>query len=98
MYPGRRTLVFDLQGAGLLAEVRLQKVGDDGFAAGVRGCDGGGRVEAIEDKEIAVGIVKCGEGGYSLEMIKRGESVHFVVVDLVPGDVPAGAIGLNANS
>jgi hypothetical protein len=94
---GRRTLVFELLGAGLLSKVRLQKVGNGGFATGARGWAGGGWVQAIEDEEIALGIVECGKGGYTLEMIERGEGVHFVVVDLVPGDIPARVIGLDTN-
>ncbi len=30
-------------------------------------------------------------------MVEGREGVHFVVVDLVPGDVPAGAVGLDTD-
>ena len=90
--------MFELRGAGGLAEVGLEEAGDGGFAAVVLwGCAGGGGIEAIEDEEVALGVVECGEGGYSLKMVKGSEGVHLVVVNLVPGNVPAGAIGLDTN-
>lgn len=48
-----------------MAEAGSHEVGG-GFAAALRGCAGGGGIEAIEDKEVALGIVECGEGGHSL--------------------------------
>ena len=80
----------ELGGAGLLSEAGLEQAGDDGFAVATRGLAGGGGVEAIEDEEVALGVVHSGEGGYALEVVSGGEGVHLVVVDLVPGDVPAG--------
>lgn len=81
----------------MLAETRAEQAGDDGFAVEARGRAGGGGIETIEDKEVALGIVECGEGGDALEMVHGGEGVHLVVVDLVPGDIPAGMVGLDAD-
>ncbi len=89
--------MFELGGAGLLAEAGLEQAGDDGFAVAARGCAGGGGVEAVEDEEVALGVVQGGEGGDALEMVHGGEGVHLVVVNLVPGDVPAGVVGLDAD-
>ena len=89
--------MFELDGAGLLAEGGLEEAGDDGFAVAARGRAGGGGVEAVEDEEVALGIVHGGEGGDALKMIRGGEGVHLVVVDLVPGNVPAWMVGLDAH-
>src|SRR5258708_30287171 len=62
-----------------------------------RGLAGEGWVEAIEDEEVAVGVVEGGKGGDGLEVVHGGEGVHVVVVNLVPGDVPAGEVGLDAD-
>src|SRR5258708_31378936 len=62
-----------------------------------RGLAGEGWVEAIEDEEVALGVVHGGKGGDALEVVHGGEGVHLVVVNLVPGDVPAGAVGLDAD-
>src|SRR5580658_215118 len=59
---------------------------------------GGGGVETVEDEEVALGIVQSGESGDALEMIHGSEGVHLVVFDVVPGDIPAGAVGLDASS
>ena len=61
------------------------------------GLAGSGGVEAVEDEEVALGIVEGGKGRDALEMVHGGEGVHFVVFDLVPGDVPAGMVGLDAD-
>ena len=37
-----------------------------------------------------------GEGGDALHVVERGKGVHLVVVQLVPGGVPAGAVLLDA--
>jgi len=62
--------------------------------AGFGGGDGG--VEAVEDEEVAVGVVHGWEGGYALDVVERGEGVHLVVVEFVPGYVPAGVVLLDA--
>src|SRR6266550_3186727 len=87
----------ELGGSGLLAEAGLKQAGDDGFAVATRGLAGGGGVEAIEDEEVALGVVHSGEGGDALKMVGGGQGVHLVVVYLVPGDVPPGLVGLDAN-
>src|SRR5438874_2014827 len=89
--------VFEAGGTGQLVEAGLEKVRDGAFSATDRGFGGGRRVETIEDEEIALGVVHGGESGDALELIEGGEGVHFVVVDLIPGDVPAGAIGFDAD-
>jgi len=89
-------LVFALRRAGLLAEGGSEQV-RDGFAALARGSGGGGGVEAVEDEEIALRVVECWEGGDALEVIHGSENVHLVVFHLVPGDVPAGAVGLDSD-
>ena len=78
--------VFEAGGTGQLVEAGLEKVRDGAFSATDRGFGGGRRVETIEDEEIALGVVHGGESGDALELIERGEGVHFVVVDLVPGE------------
>ena len=56
----------------------------------------GGWVEAVEDEEIALGIVHDVELGDALEVELGGEGLHLVVLDVVPGDEPAGAVGGDA--
>ena len=68
-----------------------------GFAVAARWSAGDGGIEAVEDEEVALGVVECREGGDALEMVHGGEGVHLVVFDLVPGDVPAGMVGLDAD-
>ena len=89
--------MFELGGAGLLAKAGLEEAWDgtavDGPRRGVRKRG----VEAIEDEEVALGVVHGGEGGDALEVVHGGEGVHLVVVNLVPGDVPAGAISGDAD-
>jgi len=89
--------VFELGRAGLLAEAGPEQAGDDGFAVTARGFAGSGGVKTIEDQEVALGVVEGGEGGDALKMVHGGEGVHLVVFDLVPGDVPAGAVSLDAD-
>ena len=89
--------MLQLNGARRLAEARSYEVGDGFAVAALRGCAGDGGVEAIEDEEVAFGVVQGRKGSDALEMIQRGEGVHLVVVDLVPGNVPAGVIGLDAD-
>ena len=67
-----RLLMDELGGAGLLAEAGLEQARDDGFAVAARGLAGGGGVEAIEDEEVALGVVHGGEGGDALEMVGGG--------------------------
>src|ERR1700679_952169 len=88
--------VFELGLAGLLAETGLGKMREQRLPAALRRCGGGGGVEAIEDEQVALGVVEGRESSDSLEMVDGGEGVHFVVLDLVPGDVPAGTVGLAA--
>ncbi len=74
----------------------LQKMRQSGFAAVALGRGAGrGRIETVEDEEVALRVVKGREGGYSLEMVERSEGVHLVVIDLIPGNVPARVIGLD---
>ena len=88
----------ELGGAGLLAEAGLEKAGDDGFAvAAARNFAGDGWVETVENQEVALGIIESGKGGDPLQVVHGGEGFHLVVVDLVPGDVPAGMVGLDAD-
>ena len=61
------------------------------------GRGGGCGVEAIEDEEVAIGVVHGGEGSDSLEVVAGGEGFHLVVFDLVPGHVPAGTVGADAD-
>jgi len=89
--------VLELGGAGLLAEAGSKHAGDEGFAVAARWSAGDGGIEAVEDEEVALGIVECGEGGDALEMVHGGKGVHLVVFNLVPGDVPAGMVGLDAD-
>ncbi len=59
---------------------------------------GRGGIEAVEDEKVGArgrpwpGRRRRGGGDTG------GESVHLVVVDLVPGDVPAGLVGADADS
>ena len=78
-------------------EACADHVGDRGFAAAWSGFSGSGGVETVEDEEIALGVVEGWKGGDALEVIAGRKDVHFVVFDLVPGDVPAGMIGLDAD-
>lgn len=89
--------MFEMGGAGWLAKGGSEHVGNGGFTVAAWGCARGGGVETVEDKEVALGVVECGEGGDALEMVHGGEGVHLVVFDLVPDDVPAGAVGLDSN-
>src|ERR1700733_2825533 len=73
---------------------------DRRLAVVVRWCGGGrgdGRIQAVEDEEVALGVVEGGERGNAPEMVEGGEGFHLVVFDVVPGDVPAGAVGANAH-
>ena len=90
-------LVFELDGAGLLTEAGLKEAGDGPAVVWTVGSVGRGGVEAVEDEEVALGVVHGGEGGDTAEMIEGGQGVHFIVVDLVPGDVPAGLVGADAD-
>ena len=83
---------------GLLAEARPDQMRRCGFATWPWGSARRGRgIETVDDEQIAFGVVECREGCNALEVIERGKRVHLVIVDLVPGDVPAGAVGLDAN-
>jgi hypothetical protein len=93
----RMKLVHELSWAGLLAEAGSEHAREEGFAAWMRGLARGGGVEAVEDEEIALGVVEGRESGDALQVVRGGEGVHLVVFDLIPGDVPAGAIGLDAD-
>src|ERR1700677_4305360 len=86
-----------LDWAGLLPEGSSEQVGDDGFAVRARWCAGDGGIEAVEDEEVALGVVECGKGSVPLEVVHGGEGIHLVIFDLVPGDIPAGAVGLDAD-
>jgi hypothetical protein len=68
-----------------------------GFAVEWGGFAGNCRIETVKDEEIAFGVIEGGKGGDALKVIHRGEGVHLVVLDLVPGDIPAGTIGLDTN-
>ena len=92
-----RRLVFELGGPGLLAEGGADEAGMGGSAMRERWEGGCGGIESIEDEEVSLGVVERGKGGDSLEMVRRAEGVHLVVFDLVPRDVPAGVVGLNAD-
>ena len=89
--------MFELRRFGGLAEAGSYEVGGGFAAEALRGFAGDGGIEAIEDEEVALGVIEGGEGGYSLEMVEGREGVHLVVIDLVPGDVPAGTVGLDAD-
>ena len=91
------TLVFELGGAGLGAEGGLEQVGLDWFAAVARGRGGGCGVQAIEDEEVALGVVHGWKGGDALEVVDGGESFHLVVFNVIPGDVPAGVVGADTD-
>jgi hypothetical protein len=88
--------VFELGGAGLLAKTGLEEARERQFAVATRGRGRGG-VKAIEDEEVAFWIVQGWKGSDALEMVHGAEGVHLVVFNVVPGDVPAGAIGLDAD-
>ena len=72
-------LVLKLFGAGLLTELS-----NEGFRCSeLVGTDlgsPGGWVQAVEDQEIAVRVVHGGERGDTLDMVKRGKSIHLVVI------------------
>jgi hypothetical protein len=81
----------------MLTEAGLEQVRDEGFAVAARRGVRSGWIEAVEDEQVAFGVVECREFGNALEMIEGSERVHFVVFNLVPGDIPARAIGLHAD-
>ena len=80
-----------------MAEAGLKETRDGPALAGAAWSVGRGGVESVKDKEVAFGIVHRGKGGDATEMIEGGESVHLIVVDLIPGDVPARLVGANAD-
>jgi hypothetical protein len=92
-----RISMLELDRAGLLAEAGLEQVGDDGFAMATGGRARGGWVEAVEDEEVAFGVVHGGERGDALEVVHGSESIHLVVVHLIPGDVPTGVVSPDAD-
>ena len=83
--------------AELLAEAGPEQTGDVAFAMAARRFARSGGVKTIEDQEVALGVIEGGEGSDALKVVHGGEGVHLVVFDLVPGDVPAGAVGLDAD-
>lgn len=87
--------------AGLLAEAGLEEMREemrnDEFAAVARGRGGSSRVETVEDEEVAFRVVHGRKFGDALQAVQRREGVHLVVFDMVPGDVPAGAVGTDAD-
>lgn len=89
-------LVLELRLAGLLAEAGLEELRDGAVVVEAVRRGSGGWVEAVEDEQVTFGVVHGGEGGDTLEVIEGGECVHLVVLDLIPGDVPAGVVGLDA--
>ena len=64
--------MLELDGAGLLTEVGLEESGDVGLAMAAWGSAGDGWVEAVEDEEVAVGVVHGGEGGDALYVVEGG--------------------------
>ena len=83
--------MLQLSCGGLLADLRLERLGDVA-AARVDGRSGRFGVEAVDDKQVAVGVVERGEGGDANGLVERRDGVGLVVVELVPGDVPAGVV------
>lgn len=83
--------MLELGGGGLLAEFGLERFGDVAFVGsdlpgGLLG------VEAVDDEQVAVGVVERGEGGDADGVVERRDVGGLVVVELVPGDVPAGVV------
>ena len=88
--------MLQLRRAGLLADAGAQAAWDDlvvRVGVGARGVRG---VKAVENQFVAVGIVHGWKSCYAFQVVKRRHGVHLVVVDLVPGEVPAGAVLLDA--
>ena len=83
--------MLELCGGGLLSDPGLEGLGDVA-AARVDGRRRRFGVEAIDDEQVAVGVVERGEGGDADGAIERRDGVGLVVVELVPGDVPAGMV------
>lgn len=88
-------LVDKLRGAGLLTDLGAEGPGSRLAAARMGGGDNGG-IQTIKDHEVAIGVVHGRKSGDALDVKERREHVHLVVVDLVPGDVPAGPVLVDA--
>ena len=85
----------ELGGAGLLADPGAEAAGD-GLAVALAAGGFDGVVEAVENEQVAVGVVHSREGGDALDVEERGHGVHFVVIEFVPGGVPAGVVLFDA--
>lgn len=88
---------FGLCGSGLPIEVGAHEVGTGGFSVPDRGRGGHCGIKSVEDEEIALGIVERRESRDALEVVLGSKGIHFFVFNLVPGDVPAGVVGLNSD-
>ena len=56
-----------------------------------------GRIEPVENKEITFRVIHRRKGSDPLQTVKWRESVHLVILNIVPGDVPAGAVGAHSD-
>src|ERR1700754_3102922 len=89
--------MLQLKSAGLLAKARLKQPGNGRPALMAWRRLTRSRVEAVKNKQVTLRIVHSGKCRDTLEVIQRRERVHLVVINLVPGDIPAGPVRLNAH-
>src|SRR5215469_6844515 len=89
--------VLKLLWCRLLPELRLEQTGHRTRMMTGR-CTWRCRIKTVKNKQIPFRVVHGRKSSDTLQMVERRQSIHLVIVHLVPRDVPARLVGTHPNS